>query len=471
MAVMGLRLAARSNGVARCTAPSAGAMFQGLWPDLTVDEVPIGSITNGVHGRTWASARVDALLHAASSARTGPAPTPTRWAPRPRRSTRSRRGRRSTTAATSSSAWPASASARTCSTRRVLTVGFARRFATYKRATLLLSDADRLGALLHDAERPVQFVFAGKAHPADTPGKELIQRDRAVRPPRRRAPPLRVPRRLRHLDRPGDVPRLRRVAEHAAPPARGVRHERHEGGPQRRPQLQHPRRLVGRVLRRRQRVGHRVGRRRPRPGAPRPARGRQPVRHPREPGRAPLLRPRPRRRARAQWVEMVLAGVGVARPAGHRGADGPRLHDGPLRAGRGVVDPPRRRTAPRRPSSWRRGAGASTAAWDDVAVTSVDVDDTAAAGRGHPRRDGDASTLGGLTPADVRVEVVHGPLGHDGEFRATSTIAELQPAGAGATPARSRSASPAPTACSARVIPVHPDLASPFDVGRIAWAT
>ena len=58
----------------------------------------------------------------------------------------------------------------------MLTIGFARRFATYKRATLLLSDEDRLRALLHDAERPVQFVFAGKAHPADNPGKQLIQR-------------------------------------------------------------------------------------------------------------------------------------------------------------------------------------------------------------------------------------------------------------------------------------------------------
>ena len=71
----------------------------------------------------------------------------------------------------------------------VLTIGFARRFATYKRATLLLSQPERLIALLTDAERPVQFVFAGKAHPADTPGKELIQqieqfaRKANVRPP------------------------------------------------------------------------------------------------------------------------------------------------------------------------------------------------------------------------------------------------------------------------------------------------
>ena len=57
----------------------------------------------------------------------------------------------------------------------MLTIGFARRFATYKRSTLLLEQLDRLKALLLDADRPVQFVFAGKAHPADEPGKELIR--------------------------------------------------------------------------------------------------------------------------------------------------------------------------------------------------------------------------------------------------------------------------------------------------------
>ena len=58
----------------------------------------------------------------------------------------------------------------------LLTIGFARRFATYKRANLLLSDLDRLRALLNDSERPIQLIFAGKAHPKDEPGKELIQR-------------------------------------------------------------------------------------------------------------------------------------------------------------------------------------------------------------------------------------------------------------------------------------------------------
>ena len=64
----------------------------------------------------------------------------------------------------------------------ILTIGFARRFATYKRSTLLLAQMDRLRKLLLDADRPVQFVFAGKAHPADHPGKELIRADRPTHP-------------------------------------------------------------------------------------------------------------------------------------------------------------------------------------------------------------------------------------------------------------------------------------------------
>ena len=58
----------------------------------------------------------------------------------------------------------------------ILTIGFARRFATYKRASMILSDLDRLAAMVNDAERPMQMIFAGKAHPADDPGKQLIQR-------------------------------------------------------------------------------------------------------------------------------------------------------------------------------------------------------------------------------------------------------------------------------------------------------
>ena len=149
-------------------------MFQGLWPDLSVDEVPIGAVTNGVHGRTWVSPRVDALLSRVVG-EDWPGADGERWS----------RVRE----IDPMEAWATLNDGRDELVRlarqklgqdvldsSVLTVGFARRFATYKRATLLLSEPDRLRALLHDAERPIQFVFAGKAHPADTPGKELIQR-------------------------------------------------------------------------------------------------------------------------------------------------------------------------------------------------------------------------------------------------------------------------------------------------------
>ena len=115
-----------------------------------------------------------------------------------------------------------------------LTIGFARRFATYKRGALLLRDPDRLRRLLEDTKRPIQFVFAGKAHPADHEGKELIKaivnfaRDPADPPANR------VHRKLRHERR--AVPRAGRgrVAQHAAAAVRSLRHQRHEGGRQRR---------------------------------------------------------------------------------------------------------------------------------------------------------------------------------------------------------------------------------------------
>ena len=130
-----------------------------------------------------------------------------------------------------------------------LTIGFARRFATYKRATLLLSEPSGCGRCCNDAERPVQFVFAGKAHPADTPGKELIQR-------------------IEQFARQADVRhRFVFLADYDISIARAMYHgcdvwlntprrpheacgtTRDEGGAQRRAQLQHPRRLVGGVLR------------------------------------------------------------------------------------------------------------------------------------------------------------------------------------------------------------------------------
>jgi len=173
MAVMGLRLAARANGVAKLHGAVSREMFSGLWPGLPATETPIGHITNGVHARSWVSDGVDELLtaqigddwHLADRdkwATVSELPHQRIWDVR-------NNGRRELVAMVRQLLGD------DLLDPDVLTIGFARRFATYKRSTLLLGQLDRLRRLLLDAERPVQFVFAGKAHPADQPGKEMIQ--------------------------------------------------------------------------------------------------------------------------------------------------------------------------------------------------------------------------------------------------------------------------------------------------------
>jgi starch phosphorylase len=190
MAVMGLRLAGRSNAVARLHGRVSRAMFGRLWPQVPEDEVPITSVTNGVHADTWTSPEMDDLLsrhvlpewHEAGAdrwARVHDAGDDEVWRARERgrerlvdfvrahlRASLEQRG-----ASASDATW-----ADEVLDPKILTVGFARRFATYKRATLLLSQPDRLRAMLLSPDRPVQFVFAGKAHPADELGKEMIRK-------------------------------------------------------------------------------------------------------------------------------------------------------------------------------------------------------------------------------------------------------------------------------------------------------
>ena len=180
MAIMGLRLAAQSNGVARLHGEVSRDMFGDLWPSLATREVPIGHVTNGVHARTWVSDRVDELLsqmigdewHLADESdweRVQHLDHREIWAVRDE-------GRRELIDMVRDRLGASLLDP------DVLTIGFARRFATYKRSTLLLSQLDRLKAMLLDADRPVQFVFAGKAHPADEPGKALIREiDRLTR--------------------------------------------------------------------------------------------------------------------------------------------------------------------------------------------------------------------------------------------------------------------------------------------------
>jgi starch phosphorylase len=189
MAVMGLRLAGRSNGVAQLHGEVSRDMFGDLWPDLESDETPIGSITNGVHAHTWVSAEIADILsryvlpdwdeaQPDMWARIAEAPDDELW--RAKEQGRERmvtfvRRRLKEAAATRGITGSDVAWTDEVLDPRVLTIGFARRFATYKRATLLLSQPERLRALLLSPDRPLQLVFAGKAHPADEQGKEMIR--------------------------------------------------------------------------------------------------------------------------------------------------------------------------------------------------------------------------------------------------------------------------------------------------------
>ncbi len=188
MAVMGLRLAGRSNGVARLHGATSRQMFQPLWPGVPVEEVPIGSVTNGVHGRTWVSAEMGDLLtkyvspawdeaSAEEWARVLDARDDELWRVREQgrealvSAVRARKKRALLASGLPSvdAGW-----VEDLLDPRYLVMGFARRFATYKRATLLLSQPERLRRLLLDEQRPLQLVFAGKAHPADEQGKQII---------------------------------------------------------------------------------------------------------------------------------------------------------------------------------------------------------------------------------------------------------------------------------------------------------
>ena len=189
MAVMGLRLSGAANAVSKLHGRVSRSMFSSLWPEVPEDEVPITSVTNGVHADSWTSPEMSSFLTRNVLPTWSDAPDSAwdhihsvgdyelwrvRELARARLVSTVRARLRSTLARRGVGAddltW-----ADQVLDPRVLTIGFARRFATYKRATLLLSDPERLKNLLLSGERPVQMVFSGKAHPADEAGKELIR--------------------------------------------------------------------------------------------------------------------------------------------------------------------------------------------------------------------------------------------------------------------------------------------------------
>jgi starch phosphorylase len=189
MAVMGFRLAQRANGVSQLHGHVSREMFNGLWPDFDEAEVPIGSITNGVHAPTWVARELLALAaHAGADAddedpRSFEAAIdsiPAEQVFAIKRVLRARLVEDARRRLCESQLKRGLAAAELGWVDQaldpdVLTIGFARRAASYKRLTLMLRDTERLKRILTHPERPVQLVIAGKAHPADDGGKKLIQ--------------------------------------------------------------------------------------------------------------------------------------------------------------------------------------------------------------------------------------------------------------------------------------------------------
>jgi starch phosphorylase len=188
MAVMGLRFGGRANGVSLLHGEVSRGMFSALWPGFDRSEVPIRSVTNGVHAPTWVDRRFIDL--AASRFTPEDADSGTGWLDKNLISDEElwamRRTLRAQLVTNARSRLRASWRQRGASPAElgwiddvlspdVLTIGFARRVPTYKRLTLMLRDPDRLRALLTDPDKPIQLIIAGKSHPADEQGKRLIQ--------------------------------------------------------------------------------------------------------------------------------------------------------------------------------------------------------------------------------------------------------------------------------------------------------
>ncbi|NBF38985.1 MAG: alpha-glucan family phosphorylase [Spirochaetes bacterium] len=191
MTVLAIKLSAYNNGVSKLHGDISRDMWKAIWPGLPEEEIPIGSITNGVHARTFESHDMVDLLDRYFGPRFSDEPThldiwdrmdrisdEELWRVHERRKSRlvafvrdrlrqQLKGRGIT--------GNQIAHANEVLSPTALTISFARRFATYKRATLLFRDPERLRRLLTDPERPIQLIFSGKAHPHDVPGKNLIR--------------------------------------------------------------------------------------------------------------------------------------------------------------------------------------------------------------------------------------------------------------------------------------------------------
>src|SRR5262249_3505694 len=190
MTVLALRLSNVANGVSKLHGSVSRKMWKAIWPELPESEVPITSITNGVHIPSWVSPDTSQLFDRYLGVvwdgrpseqnpwkRVDHIPDAELWRTHERRRERlvgSARTRLKVQLKHRGAPPSEVARADEVLYPEALTIGFARRFATYKRGTLLFRNLDRLAAIINNKDRPVQIVFAGKAHPKDHGGKELI---------------------------------------------------------------------------------------------------------------------------------------------------------------------------------------------------------------------------------------------------------------------------------------------------------
>lgn len=191
MTILALRMSAYSNGVSKLHGDVSRAMWQNVWPGIPVHDTPIASVTNGVHAPSWVSRDMAGLFERYLGPRwkddideyalwsfVHRIPDEELWRTHERRRERlvafARQRLRSQLESRGALRTEVAQAAEVLNPD-ALTIGFARRYATYKRATLLLRDAERIIRILNDKDRPVQIIFAGKAHPHDNPGKEFIR--------------------------------------------------------------------------------------------------------------------------------------------------------------------------------------------------------------------------------------------------------------------------------------------------------
>ena len=191
LTVMAMKLSGFRNGVSRLHGQISRKLWANVWPTVPVNELPITSITNGIHTRSWISHDLATLYdrYLGPGWHEKPAdesiwkavehiPDTEIWRTHERRRERLVAFARQRTVAQSARRGAGAAELATAQEildPETLTIGFARRFATYKRASLILTDMERLSSLVNDPHRPIQFIFAGKAHPRDNPGKDIIR--------------------------------------------------------------------------------------------------------------------------------------------------------------------------------------------------------------------------------------------------------------------------------------------------------